>query len=105
MPRVDVHERQLARAGQQRRPPGQLRQHFPARFLQLAHVASGERAQERAQRGRGPDLGEQIRHRAMAQQVHVVDCVRVRGHRGDQAGIFASWPNAQITGGNFGLRR
>ena len=33
--RVDVDERQGARAGQQRRLPGQLREELPARLLQL----------------------------------------------------------------------
>ena len=73
--RVDVHERELVRAGQQRRLPGQFRQQLPARRLQLADIAPGERAQERPQRGRRPDPVEQLRHRAVPQQVHVIDRV------------------------------
>ena len=73
--RVDVHERQHVRAGQQRRLPGQLREQVPARRLQLADITPGERAQERPQRGRGPHPAEQLRHRAVPQQAHVVDRV------------------------------
>jgi len=44
--RVDVHERELVRAGQQRRQPGQFRQQLPACRLQLPDIAPGERTQE-----------------------------------------------------------
>ena len=83
--RVDVDERQRARAGQQRRLPRQLRQELPARLLQLGDVAPGIGAQVRAQRGRRPDAAEQRAHRAVPQQVHVIDGVRARRHPGDQA--------------------
>jgi hypothetical protein len=83
--RVDVDERQRARAGQQRRPPGQRRQELPARLLQLGDVAPGIAAQVRAQRGRRPDAAEQGAHRAVPQQLHVIDAVRARGHARDQA--------------------
>ena len=43
-------------------------------------------AQERPQRGRRPDPAEQRRHRAVPQQVHVVDAVRPGDHPGHQAG-------------------
>jgi hypothetical protein len=83
--RVDVDERQHIRAGQQRRLPGQLRQELPARLLQLGYVPPGIGAQVRAQRGRGADAAEQRAHRAVPQQVHVIDVVRAGGHPGDQA--------------------
>ena len=38
-----------------------------------------------AQRGRGPDAAEQRAHRAVPQQVHVIDAVRARSHPGHQA--------------------
>ena len=82
---VDIDERQRARAGQQRRLPGQLRQELPACLLQLGDVAPGIAAQVRAQRGRRPDAAEQRAHRAVPQQVHVIDAVRARRHPGDQA--------------------
>jgi hypothetical protein len=44
--RVHVDERQHVTAGQQRRPPGQLRQQPAAHGIQLADAAPGERAQE-----------------------------------------------------------
>ena len=84
--RVNVDERQHVRAGQQRCAAGQLRQQQPVHLPQLEHVPPGERAQERAQRGRRPDPAEQRRHRPVPQQVHVVDAVRPRDHPGHQAG-------------------
>ena len=54
-------------------------------LLQLQHVPPGEGAQERSQRGRGPDPAEQCGHRAMAQQVHVIDAVRPGDHPAHQA--------------------
>ena len=82
---VHVDEGELASAGQQRRPAGQLSQQQPAHLLQLADVAPGERAQERSQRGRRPDPVEQRAHRPVPQHVHVVDAVGARCHPGDQA--------------------
>jgi hypothetical protein len=83
--RVDVNERQGARAGQQRRFPRQRDQELPARLLQLAHVAPGIGAKVGAQRGRRADAAEQRAHRAMPQGDHVIDAVRPGGHPGDQA--------------------
>ena len=57
--RVDVNEGQGFRSGQQRRLPGQVRQEFPARLLQLGDVSPGIGAQVRAQRGRRADAAEQ----------------------------------------------
>jgi hypothetical protein len=57
----------------------------PAHLLQLQHVPPGERPQERSQRGRRPDPAEQHGHRAVAQQVHVIDTVRPGDHPGHQA--------------------
>ena len=82
---VDIDERQRARAGQQRRLPRQLRQELPARLLQLADISPGIRAQVRAERGRRPDSAEQRAHRAVPQQVHVIDAVGACRHPGDQA--------------------
>jgi hypothetical protein len=84
----DINERQGFRAGQQRRLPRQFREELPGRLLQLADVAPGVRAQVRSQRGRGADPAEQGIHRAVPQQVHVVDRIRARGHPGDQARDF-----------------
>ena len=39
----------------------------------------------RPERGRRPDPAEQVRHRAVPQQVHVLDAVRPGGHARDQA--------------------
>ena len=64
---------------------GQLRQELPARLLQLADVSPGIGAQVRAQRGRRADPAEQRAHRAVPQQVHVIDAVRAGRHPGDQA--------------------
>jgi hypothetical protein len=86
--RVDVDERQGARAGQQRRLPGQFREELPACLLQLGDIAPGIAAQVRAQRGRGADPAGQGVHRAVPQHVHVIDAVRARGHPGDQAPGF-----------------
>ncbi len=82
---VDVDERQRVPAGQQRRPQGQLAQQLPVHHLQLADVSPGERPQVRPERGRCPDPAEQARHRAVPQQVHVIDAVRACGHARDQA--------------------
>ena len=57
-------------------------------LLQLEHVPPGEGTQERSQRGRGPDPAEQHRHRAVPQQVHVIDAVRPGDHPGRQARHF-----------------
>ena len=54
-------------------------------FSSWADVAPGIAAQVRAQRGRRPDAAEQRAHRAVPQQVHVIDAVRARRHPGDQA--------------------
>ena len=78
-----VHERQHVLAGQQRRPPGQLREQLAVHRLQLTHVPPGIRAQVRAQRGRRPDPAEQHIHRPVPQQIHVVDTVRPADHPGD----------------------
>jgi hypothetical protein len=83
--RVDVNEGQGARARQQRRTAGQRDQEFPARLLQLADVAPGIGAQVRTQRGRRPDAAEQRAHRAVPQQVHVIDRIRPGSHPGHQA--------------------
>ena len=58
-----------------------------------------------SQRGRRPDPAEQHVHRAVPQQVHVIDRVRARGHPGDQArdlqmrvhAAFAAWPDGSAT--------
>jgi hypothetical protein len=83
---VDVNERHGVLPGQQRGTAGQICQQHPAHLLQLEHVPPGEGPQKRAQRGRGPDPAEQRRHRAVPQQVHVIDAVRARDHPSSQAG-------------------
>ncbi len=83
--RVHVDEGQLARAGQQRRPPGQPGQQLPVHLLQLADIPPGERPQERPQRGRRPHPAEQRRHRPVPQQAQVIDAVCAGDHPGDQA--------------------
>jgi hypothetical protein len=47
-------------------------------------MAKGERPQERAQRGRCPDPGEQPVHTAMSQKIHVIDAVRPGDHPCDK---------------------
>ena len=46
------------------------------RLVQLPDVAPGIGAQVRPERGRGADPGEQRLHRAVPQEIHVVDAVR-----------------------------
>jgi hypothetical protein len=54
-------------------------------LVELADVSPGEGAEERAEGGRGADPAEDGLHRAVAQQVHVLDAVRPDGHARDQA--------------------
>jgi hypothetical protein len=81
---VDVDERQPVGAGQQprhrRRQPGQ---HSGVDGVELADVPKGERAQERAQRRRRPDTGEDPVHPAVTQNVEVVDAVGAGQHPGN----------------------
>ena len=71
--RVDVHEGQHVRAGQQRRLAREPGQQLPPGLLQLQHVSPGIAAQVRAERGRGADPAEQHVHRPVPQQAHVID--------------------------------
>jgi hypothetical protein len=84
---VDVNECHGVLAGQ-RSTAGQICQQHAAHILQLRHIPPGEGPQERAQRGRGPDPAEQRQHRAVPQQVHVIDAARTRDHPSSQAGAF-----------------
>ena len=86
--RVDIDERQHIRAGQQRRLPRPAPPGTPGPPSPAGDVAPGIRAQVRAQRGRGADPAEQDVHRAVPQQVHVIDAVGARGHARDQARDF-----------------
>ena len=74
-----------AGAGQQRRPASEPGQELPLGFLQLADVAPRIAAQVRTQGGRRLNPAEQVRHRTMPQQVHVIDAVRPGRHPSDQA--------------------
>ena len=65
--------------------------------VQLADVPPGEGAQERAQRGRRADPAEQRLHRAMPQQVHVIDRIRARGHARGQAGDLQARVRALVS--------
>jgi hypothetical protein len=44
------------------------------------------------QRGRRPDPGNQLAHRAVLQDADVIDAARTRHHPGDQAGIHPHRP-------------
>jgi hypothetical protein len=96
--RVDVDEREGLRAGQQRGRLAQAGQELAVGLLQLADVSPGERPQERAEGGRGADPAEDFPHRAVAEQVHVVDRVRAGGHPGRQAGDL----QGRVRGGGAG---
>ena len=82
---INVDERESFRAGQQP-PVFRERGHEPAvRLTELPDVAPAVRAQVRPERGRGADPGEHRPHRAVPQEIHVVDRIGARGHAGDQA--------------------
>jgi hypothetical protein len=81
---VQVQEADLVGTGQQRSAVGQRGQECCGHRVELADVAEGEAAQERAQRAGRPDAGEQPVHAAVAQQVHVIDRVRAGDHPGHQ---------------------
>jgi hypothetical protein len=83
---VDVDVAGLAGAGQDRGVHGQVDQEPGGDGIELADVAERERPQERAQRGRGPDPGEQTAHPAMSQHIHVINGIRADDHPGDQRG-------------------
>jgi hypothetical protein len=70
--RVDVNERQHARAGQQRRLPHEPGQELPAGLLQLGDVAPGIRSAGaiRAWTGRGPRRTGHPSRRAAARPCH-----------------------------------
>ena len=81
--RVDVHEGQLIRAGQQPQCAGQLRQQLPACPLQLPTLPQvNERRNEPSVDGARTPPSRSV----IAQQVHVAGRVRACGHPGDQAG-------------------
>jgi hypothetical protein len=54
--------------------------------IELAHMPEREAAQERPERRRRIDVGEQPGHAAVPQQVHVLDAVRASDHARDQSG-------------------
>ncbi len=97
--RVDINERQHVLAGQHRGPAGQLRQEQPLGLLRLPDIPPGEGAQERAQRGRRADPAEQAGHRAVAQQVHVIDAAGAGGHPRDQAADLQRRADPALAGG------
>jgi Phage integrase, N-terminal SAM-like domain len=51
----------------------------------MADVPPGESTQERAERRRGADPAEHRCHRAVLQQIHVIDRIGASGHPGGQA--------------------
>jgi hypothetical protein len=80
---VDV-DHQPPVAGPRARLPGPL-ERLAEQPVELAHVPEGERAQERAKRGRGGNPApEQPAGATGAQHVTVVDAVRAEHHRVDQ---------------------
>jgi hypothetical protein len=81
---IDVNVGDLSGAAQQRRPPRQGREQAGSDRIQLAHVPEPERPQERAQRRRRPHPLKEPVHRAVPQQIHVLDRVRARDHPRDQ---------------------
>ena len=83
---VDVDERHLTGARQQRGVCGQLGQEPAVDGVELEGMAVGEGAEEGAQRGRGTDPCEHGRHRTVTQHVKAVDAVRACGHAPHDAG-------------------
>src|SRR5260221_12747080 len=91
--RVHVDERQLARAGQQRRPPGQPGQQFPVHLLHLADILLlGERAQERPPSRRRRATAYR---RPEPDAVHMAPWRRVVPAWGDGCPAFPSWPRGR----------
>src|SRR5450759_106862 len=76
---VDIDIGDPVRPRQQRAAPGQLGQQLAGARVELTDVAEGERAQERSERARRPDLTEQPVHPAVPQQISVGDRVRAGG--------------------------
>jgi hypothetical protein len=83
--RVDVNERQPARARQQRRPPGQLRQEPPGPPSPAARRSRSCNSTGASRAWTVPGPAEQRAHRAVPQQVHVIDRIRPARHPGHQA--------------------
>ena len=81
---VDVDVRQRVGAGQQRRLPAQVDQQPGRDRVELPDMPKHEGPQERPQRRRGVDTGEQPAHRAVPQQRHVLDRVGAGDHARDQ---------------------
>jgi len=84
MASVDVEVGDLVGADQQRHAAGEVHQEPGRDRVELAHVAEGERPQERPECRGGTHRGEQPTHGAVAQQVHLVDVVRPGDHSRDQ---------------------
>ena len=92
---VDIDEREPARLSNCRRRRGRRdqagqagqREQEPGRDrVELADMPEGERTQERSQRRRRIDRGEQPAHATVAQQRHVIDRVGTGNHARDQRG-------------------
>jgi hypothetical protein len=60
--------------------------------VELSDVPEREVPQERPERRRGPDPGEQAAGRAVPQQGHVIDRVGAGDHARDSAGTFTPAP-------------
>jgi len=82
---IHIDVGQLVGAGQQRRLTGQVDQQPRRHGVELTDMTEGERAQERPQRRRRPDPGEQPLHRTVPQQAHVLDRVRAGDHPRNQS--------------------
>jgi len=85
---IDIDISQPVRTGEQRSLPGQRREQPGVHRVELPNVSESERAQERPQRRRCPDPTEQPLHRAVAQQVQVIDTVRASDHPRDDRRHF-----------------
>ena len=81
---IDVEERDHVPGRQQRTTLRQALQQRRGDRIELTHMAEGKTAKESAQRRRRPHPAEQPAHRAVPQQVHIVDAVRPGDHPGDQ---------------------
>jgi len=78
--------------------PAQREQKSGGDRVELPDVPERERSQERPQSRGRVRVGENAAHPAMAEQAHVVDRVRTRGHPGDQRGDLQPGVRALVGG-------
>lgn len=97
---VDINHHRSARAdpAKQIGVLGEVEQEPRSDGVGLAHVPEGELPKEGAQRRRGIGAVEDLAHRPVAQQCHIVNAVRAGGHARDQAGQLQPRVGALVGG-------